>query len=67
MQKAKPQRSFKKPAQNSLVAFMRAIKFRHAGSEGAGNAVERYFAKPQQTARQRKRLAEEAFLVRSAN
>jgi hypothetical protein len=58
--------AFRKPAPNSLVAFLRAIKFR-SGAAAQGQPVERYFAQLTPRARQRKRLAEESCLVRSAN
>ncbi|MDA8962218.1 hypothetical protein N9H37_02580 [Congregibacter sp.] len=50
---------------NSLVAFLGAIKFRKPTH--AANDVERYFAQPQPQARQRRKLAEENYWIRSAN
>lgn len=50
---------------NSLVAFLGAIKFRKP--KHAANDVERYFAQPQPQARQRRQLAEENYWIRSAN
>lgn len=51
--------------QNSLVAFLGAIKFRKPKRDTQG--VDRYFAQPQPKARQRRELAEENFWIRSAN
>lgn len=51
--------------QNSLVAFLGAIKFRKP--QRGDRSVDRYFAQPQPQARQRRQLAEENFWVRSAN
>lgn len=49
----------------SLVAFLRAIKFRKSDTEEA--QVDRYFAKPRPRARQRRPLTEENYWIRSAN
>jgi hypothetical protein len=49
----------------SLVAFLRAIKFRKSSAEEA--QVDRYFAKPRPRARQRRPLTEENYWIRSAN
>lgn len=63
--------SGKQPAPNSLIAFLRAIKFRRqdsARSAARENApkVERYFAQLTPKAR-RRGISEDACLVRSAN
>jgi hypothetical protein len=49
----------------SLVAFLRAIKFRKSNTDET--QVDRYFAKPRPRARQRRPLTEENYWVRSAN
>jgi hypothetical protein len=52
-------------ANNSLVAFLGAIKFRKP--DHASDHVERYFAQLHPRARQRRQLTEENKWVRSAN
>lgn len=49
----------------SLVAFLHAIKFRKP--QRASSRIDRYFAQPRPTARQRAALAEERYWIRSAN
>ncbi|MFT7286969.1 MAG: hypothetical protein ACI87W_001078 [Halieaceae bacterium] len=52
---------------NSLVAFLRAIKFRKNACAQDRAVDERTFARPHPQARQGRPLAEEASCVRSAN